>query len=67
MYAMNWFTGEQLPPCLCDLLVSDGDPSHDLEIGESEAETLTEWGSDEDDEADGFHDWIQIAITYMNM
>ena len=55
MYVIDWFTGEQLPPSLCDLLVSDGNPSHDFEVDETEAETLAVWDSD-DEEADEFED-----------
>ena len=66
MYVIDWFTGEQLPPSLCDLLVSDGNPSHDFEVDETEAETLAVWDSD-DEEADEFEDYIQITITYINM
>ena len=55
MYVIDWFTGEQLPPSLCDLLVSDGNPSHDFEVDETEAETLAVWDSD-DEEADEFGD-----------
>ena len=46
MYVIDWFTGEQLPPNLCDLLVYDGNPSHDFKVDETEAETLAVWDSD---------------------
>ena len=55
MYVIDWFTGEQLPSSLCDLLVSDGNPSHDFEVDETEAETLAVWDSI-DEEADEFED-----------